>query len=54
MWTSDVKLILLGGMIDCAVSSVPVPPLASEETGCLSVDLIAPAEPGMMMWLVVA
>lgn len=51
MWTPDVKLTMCDGLIDCTMDNVPVPPLAPEETGCVSVDLIAPAEPGTLLIL---
>lgn len=46
MWTPDVRLTMCDGLIDCTMDNVPVPPLAPEETGCVSVDLIAPAKSG--------
>lgn len=51
MWTPDVRLTMCDGLIDCTMDNVPVPPLAPEETGCVSVDLIAPVEPGTLLIL---
>ena len=46
-WTIDTRLVMIEGLMNALVVTVPAPQLEPGEFGTISVDMVAPVEPGM-------